>query len=95
MELSDLGFDRWFADQARELCAPGLSVARVTAVDRGRYVVRDEHGEVTAELTGRYLHEAAGAEGVPCVGDWVCVSLLDARSHATIHQLLPRRSLPW
>lgn len=92
MELSDLGFDRWFADQARELCAPGLSVGRVTAVDRGRYVVRDEHGEVPAELTGRYLHEAAGAEGVPCVGDWVCVSLLDARSHATIHQLLPRRS---
>jgi ribosome biogenesis GTPase len=92
MELSDLGFDRWFADQARERCDPELSVARVTAVDRGRYVVRDENGEVPAELTGRYLHEAAGAEDVPCVGDWVCVSLLDARSHATIHGLLPRRS---
>jgi ribosome biogenesis GTPase len=92
MELSDLGFDRWFADQARELCGPEFSVARVTAVDRGRYVVRDEHGEVPAELTGRYQHEAAAAEGVPCVGDWVCVRFLDARSHATIHQLLPRRT---
>jgi len=92
MELSDLGFDRWFADHARELCGPELSVARVTAVDRGRYVVRDEHGEVPAELTGRYQHGAAAAEGVPCVGDWVCVRLLDARSHATIHRLLPRRT---
>jgi len=92
MELSDLGFDHWFADQARELRAPDLSVARVTAVDRGRYFVRDEHGEVPAELTGRYLHEAAAADGVPCVGDWVGVRLLDERSHATIHQLLPRRT---
>ncbi len=92
MELAEFGFDRWFADQARALCDPDLPVARVTAVDRGRYVVRDEHGEVSAELTGRYQHEAAGAEGVPCVGDWVCVRLHDGRSHASIHRLLPRRS---
>jgi ribosome biogenesis GTPase len=92
MELSELGFDAWFADQARQLCDPNLSVARVTAVDRGRYLVRDELGEIPAELTGRYQHEAAGAAAVPCVGDWVCVHLRDARSHATIHQLLRRRS---
>ncbi len=89
MELSELGFDAWFADQARQLCDPNLSVARVTVVDRGRYVVRDEFGEVPAELTGRYQHEAAGAADVPCVGDWVCVHLRDARSHA---KLLRRRS---
>jgi ribosome biogenesis GTPase len=92
MELSELGFDAWFADQARALCGPDLSVARVTAVDRGRYLVRDELGEIPAELTGRYQHHAAGAAEVPCVGDWVCVQLLDARSHATIHHLLPRRT---
>jgi ribosome biogenesis GTPase len=92
MELTALGFDDWFADRARELCAPGTSVARIAAVDRGRYVVRDELGELPAELTGRYRREMAAAAQVPCVGDWVCVRLLDARSHAVIEQVLPRRS---
>ena len=92
MELSELGFDAWFADQARAFCDPDLCVARVTAVDRGRYLVRDATGEIPAELTGRYQHQVAGAADVPCVGDWVCVRLLDERSHATIHQLLPRRT---
>ena len=92
MELSELGFDQWFVDQAGEPCGSGLSVARVTAVDRGRFLVRDATGEVPAELTGRYLHDAVGTGDVPCVGDWVCVQLLDARSHALIHRLLPRRS---
>lgn len=92
MELSELGFDRWFKEQAQRSCGPDLPVARVTAVDRGRYLVRDAAGEVPAELTGRYLHDAADAADVPCVGDWVCVRLLDTRTHATIHRLLPRKS---
>ena len=83
---------RWFEDQARELCGPETSAARVTAVDRGRYLIRDEHGETSAELTGRFLYAAGSATDLPCVGDWVCARYLDARSHATIHHVLPRRS---
>ena len=92
MELRTLGFDEWFADRAREICTPGSTVARVTAVDRDRYLVRDEVGELPAELTGRYRHDMAGTDQLPCVGDGVCVRLLDARSHAIIDRLLPRRS---
>jgi len=40
-----------FAEQAT--CGSGQRLVRVTAVDRGRYVVRDEQGEVPAELTGK------------------------------------------
>jgi ribosome biogenesis GTPase len=29
---------------------------------------------------------------MPCVGDWVCAEYHDAESHATIHDLVPRRS---
>ena len=92
MELGELGFDRWFEEQARRSCGPGLAVARVTAVDRGRYLVRGAAGEVPAELTGRFLHDATDAADVPCVGDWVCVRLHDAGTHASIHALLPRKS---
>jgi ribosome biogenesis GTPase len=64
----------------------------VTAVDRGRYVVRNEHGEVPAEPTGKFLHAAASSVDMPCVGDWVCVQYHDAESHASIHDVVPRRS---
>ncbi|MDD5057592.1 MAG: ribosome small subunit-dependent GTPase A [Sideroxydans sp.] len=90
MELTELGLDRWFEEQAT--CASGQRLARVTAVDRGRYVVRDEQGEVPAELTGKFLYTAASSVDMPCVGDWVCAEYHDSDSHASIHDVLPRRS---
>jgi ribosome biogenesis GTPase len=92
MDLRDLGLDGWFADSAREQCGTDLSIARVTAVDRGRYVIRDEHGELPAGLTGRLQFVAESSIDLPCVGDWVRVRYLDGRSHASIHGVLPRRS---
>jgi ribosome biogenesis GTPase len=90
MELIELGLDSVLAGQAG--CGPGQRLARVTAVDRGRYVVRDERGEVPAELTGKFLHAAASSADMPCVGDWVCAEYHDADSHASIHDVVPRRS---
>jgi ribosome biogenesis GTPase / thiamine phosphate phosphatase len=92
MERSELGLTRWFEDRARELCGPDAPIARVIAVDRDRYVIRDEHGEVPAELTGRFLHCVESATDLPCVGDWVCARYRDSRTHASIHHVLPRRS---
>ena len=92
MKLTELGLDRDLADKAGELCGPDLSVARVTAVDRGRYLIRGEDGEVPAELTGRFHHLTESSAELPCVGDWVCVHYRDGGAQASIHQLLPRRS---
>ncbi|HQS58679.1 MAG: ribosome small subunit-dependent GTPase A [Gallionellales bacterium 35-53-114] len=92
MELSDLGFDRWFEEQAKNLCGPEQRVARITAVDRGRYVVRNEHGEVPAVLTGKFLYTADSSVDFPCVGDWVCAQYHDADTFASIHDVLPRKS---
>ncbi len=92
MDLRQLGLDPWFADQAREHCGPDLSVARVTAVDRGRYLVCDEQGEAPAGLTGRFLYAARSPADLPCVGDWVCVRHREAGSRATIQGVLQRRS---
>jgi len=92
MELSELGLNRWLADQASELCAPGESIARVTAVDRDRYLIRNERGEMPAELKGRLVYVSESRSELPCVGDWVCVSYHDQASHAIIHRTLPRAS---
>lgn len=91
MELSKLGLDPWFQDQARELCKPEQRIARVTAVDRGWYVVRNEEGEVPARTTGRFLNSTDSTMDMPCVGDWVCVHY-DSEDSASIHAVLPRKS---
>jgi ribosome biogenesis GTPase len=38
------------------------------------------------------MHAASSSVDMPCVGDWVCAEYLDAASHASIHEVLPRRS---
>jgi ribosome biogenesis GTPase len=93
MERSELGLTRWLEDRARELCGSDVPIARVIAVDRGRYVIRDEHGEIPAELTGRFLYGIESSIDLPCVGDWVCARYRDSRSQASILHVLPRRSL--
>ncbi|MDO8262057.1 MAG: ribosome small subunit-dependent GTPase A [Gallionella sp.] len=92
MELTELGWDGWFEEQAGKLCGAVQRIARITAVDRGRYLVRDEQGEVPAELTGKFLYTAASTVDLPCVGDWVCVQYHDADTFASIHDVVPRRS---
>lgn len=92
MDLSVLGLDRGLDDQAGELCAPDAHVARVTAVDRDQYIVRNEQGEVPAELTGKLVYTSESRSELPGVGDWVCVQYHDSGNRASIHRLLPRKS---
>ncbi|MCI5122924.1 MAG: ribosome small subunit-dependent GTPase A [Candidatus Electrothrix sp. AR5] len=91
LELSILGWSPWFNDQSRIHCQPEQQIARVTAVDRGWYTVRNEAGEVAAQVTGKFLHTTKTTSEMPCVGDWVCVHY-DAKDAASIHGVLPRKS---
>jgi len=70
-----------------------LGRARVLAVHKERFVVSDGSVEVHAELAGRFLHRAGSALDLPTVGDWVSAEFLDKRTHAIIHEVLPRSSL--
>jgi ribosome biogenesis GTPase len=93
MELIELGFDDWFRSQQEETQYYEFSAARVTAVDRGRYLVRGEHGEVPAEATGKLLYAAESASDLPCVGDWASVQYHDENTLAIIHARFPRKSV--
>ena len=67
------------------------AVARVVAVDRDTYRVRDEHGERPAAPSGRFRHTVASSSELPCVGDWVSIEHADPEP-AIIHAVLPRQS---
>jgi ribosome biogenesis GTPase len=92
MELADLGFDRWFQQKREELQRPNCSVARITRVDRDRYLIRNEENEVPAELTGKILFSAESSQDLPCVGDWVLAHYHNDGTLAIIHDQFPRKS---
>ncbi|MYL83330.1 ribosome small subunit-dependent GTPase A [Desulfovibrio aerotolerans] len=92
MELHNLGFDHWFERQLPTSLQKGCGVARVCAVDRGIYRVRNGSGEIPAELAGRLAYTLKSPDELPCAGDWVIVSYYNDDAAALIQQVLPRKS---
>lgn len=92
MELIELGFDDWHEEQAVKLCRPKQRIARITAVDRGACIVRNEQGEIPAKLAGRFRFTAQSSLDLPCVGDWVYVEYHNSGGLAVIHEVLPRKT---
>ncbi len=73
-------------------CDLGEPIARVTAVDRDQYLIRNAESEVPAKLTGRAIYASESPADMPCVGDWVHVKYHDSGTHASILDVLPRQS---
>ena len=94
MSLSDFGWcngshlDLAFAPLAQTDLSPG----RVISEHRGVYRLYTGFGEVDAQVTGHFRHQAADLLAFPAVGDWVVVEHHGDDSCATIYQVLPRTS---
>lgn len=92
MTLDSYGWSETLQRQFETHAAAGHSPARVLVQQRGLYEVVTPAGEATARLSGRFSREAdAGA--YPVAGDWVAAALRPQEASATIHHLLPRRSV--
>jgi ribosome biogenesis GTPase len=92
MNLNDLGFDPWFEERSDEFRQEGCVFARISAVDRGSYLIRNESGDVLAELTGRLSYSIEQSSDLPCVGDWVAASYYNDGTAAIIHRIFPRKT---
>lgn len=92
MNLNSLGFDSWFESCLAEFSQEGCSFARVSAVDRGSYLIKNESGEIPAELTGKLFYQVESSADLPCVGDWVTAQYYNNDSAAIIHRVFPRKT---
>ena len=92
MKLCELGFEKWFETHAAEFLRENGGIARVSAVDRGAYLIRNESGEVPAELTGKLSYMVENPVDLPCVGDWVSAQYYDNDTAAVIHGVFPRKT---
>jgi ribosome biogenesis GTPase len=92
MKLSDIGFDQWFQAHVNELRQEGRDIARVSAVDRSSYLIRNQTKEVPAELAGKFYFQVESSVELPCVGDWVAVQYHNNDTAAIIHEVFPRKT---
>ncbi len=92
MELRELGFDQWFEVHSNELGQDGCGFARVSAVDRGSYLINNGVREVPAEMTGKLFYQIESSVDLPCVGDWVTAQYYNNDTTAIIHRVFPRKT---
>ncbi|MFH0996391.1 MAG: ribosome small subunit-dependent GTPase A [Pseudomonadota bacterium] len=87
-----MGFDQWFQSHVSELRQEGRDIARISAVDRGAYLIRNQTKEVPAELAGKLYFQVESPIDLPCVGDWVTVQYHNNDTAAIIHEVFPRKT---
>ena len=85
-----------WSDALQQIFAPfaadGLIPGRVVVQQRGLYGLVTEAGELSGQISGRFAHEAQSGD-YPAVGDWVAVAPRVDEGAATIHAVLPRRTV--
>ena len=92
MNLHDLGYSSYFEQHAESMSIQRDDIGRVAAVDRGRFIIWNEHGEIPSELTGKFNFGIRSSEDIPTVGDCVSLQYHDNRHAARITHVLPRRT---
>lgn len=92
MNLEQLGWSDFFAHSFVPDGAAGYQVGRVVLEHKQTYLLYTEQGEIAAEVTGKFRHQATRSQDFPAVGDWVVFNISAGAEKATIHQVLPRKS---
>ena len=87
-----MGFDEWFESNLGGCLEEGSAIARVSAVDRGGYWIKNESGDALAELAGKFSFRIEGQDDLPCVGDWVAARYYDNNTAAIIQDVFPRKT---
>lgn len=95
MNVTDLtiyGWSEFFEDNFRPYAGMGYACGRVALEHKNLFRVYIQHGEVLAEISGKFRHEAVNRSDLPAVGDWVVISSRPEGDRAIIHAVLPRRT---
>ncbi|HEY1489848.1 MAG TPA: GTPase RsgA, partial [Verrucomicrobiae bacterium] len=91
MDLIRLGWNAGRDEQFAPYLAMGFIPARVAVEDKHFYRVWTVDAELTAQVTGKFIHESRRDHSVlPKVGDWVAIKLVPNEEKAAIQAVLPR-----
>lgn len=90
--LNSFGWNSFYEKHFTEYKSKGFAPARVSSENKTNYLVITEYGEITAEISGKFLYQAETTAQYPKTGDWVVASLHNDNTLAIIHDILPRRT---
>ncbi len=93
MQLIDLGWNSFFEAHFELYRNENYSAMRIIRENREKYVAYGELGELICEISGKFRFDTDSKANFPAVGDWVVGSVRPEERKATIHVLLPRRSV--
>jgi len=92
VNLIELGWNPFFNQYFQQFRRQDLSPARIAKEHKLLYVVYCEHGDLRAEVSGKFRHRTLLRSSFPKMGDWVAVTVRPEEGKATIHVLLPRKN---
>ena len=92
MNLIDLGWNDFFAQDFEKYESRGFIPFRVNQEHKELYMLLGECGELRGEVTGKFRFNATSRANYPAVGDWVVATPYDSEGKAIIHAVLNRRS---
>jgi ribosome biogenesis GTPase / thiamine phosphate phosphatase len=71
-----------------------LFIGRVSSQSKNLYKIITENGEITAQVSGKYLYSVKESSEYPAVGDFVMVDRTDhSQGNGIIHHILSRKSV--
>ena len=92
INIEQYGFDSFYKKEFETFKEAGFEPGRITAEHKERYNVITGQGEITGEVTGRFLYDTDASSDFPKTGDWVAVTCFAEDKKCIIHNLLKRRS---
>ena len=92
IDLTTFGWDDSFEASFKTYAQSGYTAGRVALEHKNLFRVYTQDGEVPAEISGKFRHEAVNRSDLPAVGDWVVIRSRPEGGRVTIHEVLPRRT---
>jgi ribosome biogenesis GTPase len=90
--ISDYGWSPALGQNFAAFAARGWQAGRVTVQQRGAYILATDYGDLAGQTAGKLVH-GAGEGDLPVIGDWVAIAPRPDEQAATIHAVLPRRTV--
>lgn len=92
INMKNLGLTEAFIQKSAQY--KDLLIGRVSSQSKNLYKVMTEHGEIVAEISGKFHYHVKGSATYPAVGDFVMIDRTNnAEGNGIIHHILTRKSV--
>jgi len=92
VDIKQYGFDPFFEKEFESFRNSEFEPGRVITENKERYIIASKYGEISGEVTGKFLYDTASSSSFPKTGDWVVISCFQQENKCIIHNVLKRRS---